>query len=182
MPDGHRVFIACSDLIASKLCSHSTPHKIKQILWGKLARDASDAVLTLLQRHTRAHQARVRRGHQPDRNALEVIAHAALVGEAAGKTTFEEEVGKPRDHATDDVDTAARAQRQHIVAGHASQPAAELLEHFQGNRVASQASGGDGFGVSSTGTWPSTAQMARYTRGKPLPLRAVSALTWPISL
>ncbi|ALQ01950.1 hypothetical protein AK973_1501 [Pseudomonas brassicacearum] len=26
-------FIACSDLIASKLCSHSAPRKIKHILW-----------------------------------------------------------------------------------------------------------------------------------------------------
>src|SRR3546814_8686768 len=72
---------------------------------------------------------------QPDRDALEVIAHAALVGEATGETAFQEKIGESRDHPADDVYTATPTHRQHIVTGHASQPAAELLEYFQGNGV-----------------------------------------------
>ncbi len=99
----------------------------------------------LFQGHTRTHQSRIRRRHQPHRNPLEVIAHATLVGEAPGETAFEEEIGKARNHSANDVHATTRAGGQYVVAGHATQPAAELLKHFHGNRVARQPGSGNRF-------------------------------------
>ena len=78
----------------------------------------------LLHRHPRADQSRVRRGDQPYRQAVEVIAHAALVAQATREATGHEEVGEARHHATGDIHTASPAHRQHVVAGDPTEQAA----------------------------------------------------------
>src|SRR5690606_39544236 len=71
------------------------------------------------------------------------MAHATLVAEACDKTAGEKAFGKTRHHTTDDISAAACAQSQHVVAGNAPEPAAELLQHLGGDGFAGQAGSGD---------------------------------------
>src|SRR5690606_1232845 len=70
------------------------------------------ALQCLLKRHARAFQARILGSHQPNRNAVKVTTHVALVAKTLTETAAHEEFREARHYAASDIYTATRSGGQ----------------------------------------------------------------------
>src|SRR5690606_19698100 len=85
---------------------------------------------SLLLVQARAFEPRVFGCNQPYRHLVKIPTHMPLVAKALTKTAAHEEFGKARDDSARNINSAARAGGQHVIAGHPTEPCTKLFQHL----------------------------------------------------